>query len=278
MQLNNRPESFGLHTLVILCLLLLSHIPSAATRTALSSRQPQPPAVNLTALTDGTLGNIPAKMLFYQAVLAQMNSNAVDPFSLRAPGDNKTEEEKAEENSAILGGVIGSSLAAGLVNAADPAKALCKALAAGAGNAAGRKTGQLIGDVYPPEEGDKKVGNATSGAGASSTSTTAAKSSQSSKPDPFGAAMVGPLASGFVGSGASGALGKGICDALFGDKCWMKDLADELFPNNPGKNALDTVQKAMSQALANGRCRVLNRVMEHENVPIHQGCSDACRP
>jgi hypothetical protein len=271
----DHPKSARLCTLLPLGLILCACFPGAAAGAVMSINRRSPtPAMNLTALSDGSLGNIPAQMLLFQAVLSEMNGTAAVPSPTLDGNKQEVDDDKKEaenkksqdkNNGAVVGSVIGGALAAGLADTDSPAKALCKALAVGAGSAMGAKTGQLIGSAYPPPEDDKQENNTATDT--FSSSTTAAEPSQSSEPNEFGTGMVGPGLGNFVGTGVSAGLGKGICDGLFGDAGkWFSKIAKQFLP----PDMYDAGKIAMKEALANGRTQILTRAMENAGVPVHQ--------
>jgi hypothetical protein len=271
MVFNDHTKSAGFYSLLLFGLALLTCIPGAAARVGPPiNRRFSVPVANLTALSDGSLGNIPAQMLLYQAVLVKMNRTATAPppssdvDKQEGSGDQKEAEDKKKrdkKNGAVLGSVLGGALATGLADADNPARALCKALVVGASSAVGVKTAQLIGSA---QENDEEENTNTD---VSSSSTVVAQPLHSSQPNDFGAGMVGPSVGKFVGTGVSAGLGKGICDGLFGDAGkWFLKIANQFLPHD----IYDVGKIAMEEALANGRIQILARAMENAGVPVHQ--------
>lgn len=142
--------------------------------------------LDIVGLADGSLGFLPAQMLVYQGLLAQLKAdNTASTLTATQDEDGaqekKTKAQKEGDGGAVLGNTIGGAIAGGIGNInKGPLAALCNAATIGVGSAIGAKTGQIAGDIFNDE-------------------------------DKFGKGMVAPMIVNTVGTGTCIGLGKAIC-------------------------------------------------------------------
>jgi hypothetical protein len=184
-----------LSTLLVLALALFNF--SATTQAA---------QLDLPALTDGSLGTLPAKMLVLDGVINQQNATGRSEHVLGLKPPPANGDHRAQ-NGAIMGATLGAGFIGGLAKM-DKGKTqyICNAIVKAASAAVSTSTGQLITQEYPPKDKEGQPGQ--------------------EEQDPTGPAMVVPFYGGMVSGGVAAALSETICERILGPKEWSKKLTD----------------------------------------------------
>ncbi|KAL1597010.1 hypothetical protein SLS60_008592 [Paraconiothyrium brasiliense] len=229
-----------------------------------SSAVPDPatPQLDLNALTDGSIANVPIQALLLHGLVAEQQQKAAAAASKQWKSEDDDAQEKVDTaNGGIAGGVMGSALSGGIMNAhKGPVIALCNALTSGAGTAIGPSVKEEVGGAAEKNATKQTQGDQNHGPEIST------GTDQASEPHHIAAAVPGPLLGNFVGATVSTSLSRGICEGAFqkwGMK-WVPKIAQEAIGPEMYGEGLEAAQKV----LANKRFRTVQQIMQEAGVPV----------